>query len=171
MIVSKAELAKILGKDEKTIFRWLKEGIPIIEHGSRGKESKFDTEAVIEWLIARATNGKEIEAARLRLTLAQARNAELDADEKEGRLIPLESMGALWSNVLTSFRARILSIPSRLTPQISATNEPAIIDKLIKTALHEALNELAEYDPTSNNKKPSKGRGRSIKDGGRAAAS
>lgn len=146
-IVSKAELAKILGKDEKTIFRWLKEGMPVEKQGARGTPSKFDTQKVIEWLISRSNNGKEMDAAKLRLTEAQARKAELEADVLEGTLIPQEKVKATWTKMIASMRSRILALPSRLAPQLVAQREYKKVEKLLKETIYEALQEIADYDP------------------------
>ena len=144
--------------------------MPIEKTGTRGQSNTYDTEKVIAWLVKRATDTDgEMDRAKLRLTLAQARNAELDADQKEGSLISLDDMKALWGNVLAAFRARILSLPSRLTPQIAGLRDPKKIDKIMKDSLHEALNELAEYDPASNTKSKT-GRKGSSKGGGGSTA-
>lgn len=170
-IVNKAKLACILGKSERALTDWQKEGMPIEKSGMRGQSNTYDTEKVIDWMIKRATDTDgEMEKAKLRLTLAQARNAELDADEKEGSLISLENMKGLWGNVLAAFRARILSMPSRLTPLITTHRDPKKIEKILKDACTEALNELAEHDPGTHKERKS-GRKGSVKDSSGTAAS
>lgn len=150
-IVNKAKLAAILGKSERALTEWQKEGMPIDKNGARGQSNLYNTAKVIEWMIKRATDSTgEMERAKLRLIVAQATSAELDVQEKQGTLITVDAMKLMWASVLGSFRARILSIPSRLTPQISGLRDPKKIDKLLKDTLHDALNELAEYDPTHN---------------------
>jgi phage terminase Nu1 subunit (DNA packaging protein) len=169
-IVSKAELAIILGNNEKTIFRWQKEGLPIEQQGSRGKESKFDTEKVIHWLMNRSNStDEELKKSRIRMANAQAEKTEIEIEEMRNNLIALDKMKDLWAGVLGKFRARILSIPSRLTPQIAIQRDPKMIEKLIKEALYEALNELAEYDLETNNKRTSR-RKASIARSGRSTA-
>ncbi len=145
--------------------------MPIEKTGVRGQSNTYNTEKVIDWIVKRAgdTDG-EMERARLRLILAQAKNAELDAAEKEGSLITLETMKMMWGNVLAAFRARILSIPSRLTPQITTIRDPKKIDKIVKDALHEALNELAEYDPSHNSKPENSRKGRAKNSSGTNAS-
>jgi phage terminase Nu1 subunit (DNA packaging protein) len=170
-IVSKAELSLILGNNEKTIFRWLKEGLPIEEQGSRGKESKFDTEKVINWLLTRSNNtDEELKKSRIRMANAQAEKTEIEIDEMRGNLIALDKMKQLWAGVLAKFRARILSIPSRLTPQIAIQRDPKMTEKLIKDALYEALNELAEYDPETNTKRTRRRKASTARGGSTATA-
>ena len=50
--VSKADLAEIVGRDERTLSRWQREGMPVHEIGlGRGNENQYDTEEVIGWLV------------------------------------------------------------------------------------------------------------------------
>lgn len=149
-IVSKAELAKILGKDEKTLLRWHKDGLPIRKRGKRGVASQYDTEEVVDWLVAQAGTKKEMDSARIRLANAQARKVEIEIERMEGEQIALEDMKLLWANVLARFRAKILALPARLAMQLADMNDPKKIERLLKNHCAEALNELAEYDPETN---------------------
>lgn len=170
-IVNKKMLAKILGKTERTLTEWQKEGMPIKKNGARGQSNTYDTEQVIEWLLKRASDtDSEMERARTRLTSAQADKTELEVEQLRGNLISLDNMKSLWGNVLGAFRARILSIPSRLTPQIATIRDPKKIDKLIKDALHDALNELSNHDPENPPQSKSRRKG-SVKNSSSASAS
>lgn len=170
-IVNKTRLAAVLGKSERALTDWQKLGMPIEKTGVRGQSNTYNTEKVIDWMIKRATdtNG-EMEKAKLRLILAQARNAELDAEEKEGSLISLDNMKGLWGNVLAAFRAKILSMPNRLTPLITTHRDPKKIEKILKDACTEALNELAEYDLEPHKERKASRKG-SAKDSSSTAAS
>jgi terminase small subunit / prophage DNA-packing protein len=150
--VNKQRLQAILGKDHKTLLKWQKEGMPIHKEGARGKSHTFDTEVVIDWLIARASGKDQLEQARIRLTIAQAMKAELEIEEYLGNLINLDKMKHLWAGVLASCRARILSLPSRLAPVVATHRDPKKIEKVLKEACDEALTDLANYDPETNDK-------------------
>lgn len=168
-IVNKQRLAKIIGVTVRTLSEWQKEGLPIKKNGLRGQSNDYDTATVIEWLIKRASDtDAEMERARIRLTSAQADKTELEVEELRGNLISLDNMKYLWANVLGTFRARILSMPTRLTPQISTMKDPKKIEKLLKDSLHEALNELAEYDPETDQERKGRRQG-SVKGRRRAA--
>lgn len=150
--VNKQRLQGILGKDHKTILKWQKEGMPIERVAKRGQSNTYDTEKVIDWLVGRASSKDQLDQARIRLTTAQAVKAELEAEEYLGNLISLEKMKETWANVLSTFRARILSMPSRLTPLITVQKEPKKVERIIKDSCVEALNELANYDLDSHHK-------------------
>lgn len=152
-IVNKQRLEAILGRDHKTVLKWQKEGMPFIPASGRGKANTYDTEAVIDWLIAKEKDKDgAFTRAKLRLIEAQAEMAELDVLEKKELLIPLDKMQHLWAGVLASCRARILSIPSRLAPVIATHRDPKKIEKVLKEACDEALTDLANHDPETNGK-------------------
>ena len=147
-IVNKAKLSKILGKSEMTLTTWQKEGMPIRETGAKkGKQNTYDTAEVIGWMLLRSNStAQAIEKAKLRLVLAQAELEELKVLEKKEELIPLEKMQYIITSVLSKCRAKILGIPSRITPIIMTHKDPKKIEKVLKDACHEALSELANND-------------------------
>ena len=153
-IVNKARLSGILGKSERTLTEWQKEGLPVETHGERGQSNTYDTEKVIAWMVTRGSNvAAQTEQANLRLIHAKVRIAEAEAGKQEGNLIPLEVMKAEWSSVLGSFRARMIPLPGSLAPVIATfRGEVKKIERLLKTSIYEALKELAEYDPENNRK-------------------
>jgi phage terminase Nu1 subunit (DNA packaging protein) len=152
-LVNKQRLQTILGRDHKTLLKWQKEGMPVEKQGKRGESSSYDTEKVIDWLIKRANDtDSELERARIRSINAQADKTEIEVETMRGNLIPLEAMHGMWSDVLAAFRARILSIPSRLTPQLASIRDPKKIERLLKETHNEALQELADYDPRAEQK-------------------
>ena len=51
------------------------------------------------------------------------------------------------NDMLGAFRARILSIPSKFSPQLVGLTEIPPIKVVLKQAVHEALEELSDYDP------------------------
>lgn len=170
-ILNKQRLSKILGKSERTLTEWQKEGMPIETQGERGQSNTYDTEKVIDWMLTRSnSNAKRLEEANLRIALSNAELAEIRVQEKREELIPLDKMKYMWANVLATFRARVLSMPTRLTPIIITHKDPKKIERLLKDACHEALNELSEYAPETDKERKT-GRARSPKNGGTAAAS
>jgi len=138
--------------------------------GSRGTANTYDTAAVVDWLIARASGSDEYDRARIRLTNAQADKVELEVEELHGNLIPLDKMKAMWAGVLGNFRAKILSMPTRLAPLIATQKDPKKIEKIVKDFCNEALNALSEYDPEAHQERKKRRQG-STKDSSTSAAS
>lgn len=171
VIVNKDKLSAILGISARTLTEYQKEGMPIEKEGQRGQSNKYDTAKVVEWLVRRANStAQAIEKAKLRLVLAQAELEELKVLEKKEELIPLERMQYILSNVLGKCRAKILGIPSRITPIIMTHKDPKKVEKVLKDACHEALSELAQndFEPDTT---PKASRAKGVKNTSAAAAS
>src|SRR6056297_2871901 len=77
---------------------------------------------------------------------ARADLAEMEAEEKRRSLIASDQIEAAWIAVLALLRTRLLALPDRLAPQ--AFDQPTVGDTrtLIRTAIREVLDDLAEPD-------------------------
>src|SRR5262245_25502344 len=52
MRLNKRELSEKLDVSEATLTTWQREGMPVLEHGSRGKPGVYDLAAVVRWMRA-----------------------------------------------------------------------------------------------------------------------
>lgn len=154
-LCNKAELAGILGRSERTLTTWQKQGMPIHVTGSRGQENLYDTEQVIDWLIRREVERLVVpgedgpinyEAERARLTKAQANHEELKVKILEGEVIRADVVERVQGGMVSAFRARSLSIPTKAAPQLVGLEE-AEIEAQLTDYVHEALEELSDFDP------------------------
>jgi hypothetical protein len=70
----------------------------------------------------------------------------MEAQEKRRALIAADQIEAAWIAVLALLRTRMLALPDRLAPQ--AFDQPTVGDTrtLIRTAIREVLDDLAEPD-------------------------
>ncbi|MBN2123618.1 MAG: hypothetical protein JW821_04960 [Deltaproteobacteria bacterium] len=82
-----------------------------------------------------------------RLRRAQADKTELEVKEFRGELHRAEDVEDVWTEMLSNFRAKILSLPTRLAPVLQTLEDLKDLQKVLKNAVHEALQELSEYDP------------------------
>lgn len=158
-LVTKAELAEIVGKSERTLTTWQKNGMPIRVDGNRGSSNLYSTAAVIEWMIQQEIKRKiaehgggdaeffDYEAERARLTFHQANKADLEEQVLRGKLIPSETVERVWSDMVASFRSRVLAVPTKAAHQFLALDDLNAAQDLLKEHLHEALRELSDYEP------------------------
>lgn len=81
--------------------------------------------------------------ARAKRKIIEKENLEL-----EGKLHQAEDVAAVWSDILIRFRTRLLSVPSSIAPIIASLPkpDPAAIQTVIESHLHEVLTELSGYD-------------------------
>lgn len=156
LIVTKTQLAEILGVSDRTLTTWQKNGLPIKVDGARGEANKYDTEDVIGWMIARDVNaaigGKgggsekyDYEAERARLTFHQANKVELEEDLLKGTSILASVVEAFQSRMISAFRAKCLSLPTKTAPRLAHLTDLAEIESELRTAVYDALRELSEF--------------------------
>ena len=91
--------------------------------------------------------GGEYEGHRARLTKARADMAEVQAALLKGTTHEASAVEAVWFDMISNARAKLLSLPSKLAPRVHGEDNLAAIKTAIETAVTEALNELSNYDP------------------------
>lgn len=114
-------------------------------------------------LSAAKGSGEErtIEEEKRRLTTAQADKTELEVETMRGTLIPADQVESVWMNMVSAFRAKILSIPHKLAPQAIACANVADAEQVLRAGVYEALTELSAYDSRQygNLRNPEEGSG------------
>lgn len=81
-----------------------------------------------------------------RLNRAKAEKTELEVEELRKTLIPAKTVERVWSELVSNFRGRMLSLPSRLGSQLMGVTDQREIEIAARGMVFESLNELAEYD-------------------------
>lgn len=89
-----------------------------------------------------ATDGLELNAERARLAHHQANKAELDEQEVRGDLIRAEDVTRSVSDAFRRVRARLLSLPTKLTPIVIGSTDTVEVKDAIEAGVLEALAEL-----------------------------
>ena len=151
-LVNKTELSEILGKSHTTLTSWQSNGMPLKLVGKRGTSNEYDTEDVISWLIRRdiekltvSEDGViyDLDSERSRLTHHQANKTELEELALKGDLIPAEDVLAKWEKMVSSFRAKMLSMPTKTSHLLLNVSEFDEVESILKTHIYEALKELS----------------------------
>lgn len=151
--VNRAELAEFFGVSLPTISAWVTRGCPFLERGQKGKEWSFDTAQVAEWRREQAvadalgdTSKMDIEEANRRSAVANAEIREIELRRMKGELVEIADVAATVGDDYARCRARMLAIPSKITPRLSQLTDPAAIRATVETAITEALAELSSHD-------------------------
>lgn len=84
--------------------------------------------------------------AKARLEGARADMAEMERDAMAGKLHNAEDVERSINGMLGDFRARILGLPTTCAAKCANKEAPAI-EVVLRKHVHEALNELVNYDP------------------------
>ena len=81
-------------------------------------------------------------AAEVDKEKAIARLKNLEADQKEGKLVDVEQVKQAWDNHNANCKAKLLSIPAKLALELSGIEEPELIQVRLTEVIDEALIEL-----------------------------
>lgn len=162
-LLKKKDMAESLGISVQAFDKWGVE--PVLREG---RAAYFSVKDVVENRLSKVQakqqpGSEDLDPIqeRARLTYHQANIAELDEEVKRGSLIPAETVEQVWSDMLASFRAKVLSVPTKTAHQFVALTDLSEIQDALKEQLNEALAELSEYDPEDYGIKSSSGsRGR-----------
>lgn len=159
-LVNKKQLAEIVGKTERTLSAWQKQGLPISKEAKgRGAAHEYDTKEVIDWMINQEIDKRvkkhgsinelyDYEIERARLTHHQANKAALEEKVLHGELIPTDEVIRVQGNMVSAFRARSLSIPTKAAHSLLGVTDLNEGKAILKQFVYEALDELADFDAT-----------------------
>jgi len=158
LLVNKKQLAEILGRNEATLTTWQRDGLPIETKGGRGSWNRYDTADVINWLVKRdvekrikkhagETEWHDYEKERARLTYHQANKISLEEQVLKGELIPVDKVVQVQGSMVSAFRARCLSIPTKTAHNLLSLTDLNEVKSILKTEIFEALAELADFEP------------------------
>ena len=70
----------------------------------------------------------------------------MELAEKRGELHRASAIAKIWTDSVINAKTRLLAIPTKTAPELVGQDLATISHKL-KSAIYEALKELAEYDP------------------------
>lgn len=150
-MASRKEVADHLFMSVQNIGRLIEKGVLIPKSGPNPLDLDHSRQSYIQYLQKQARfhlkdGVGDINEEKTKLTAAQAKKAELDVAVIEGKLIPTDQVETTWINYISNCRGKLLNIPNKITHLVLASNEFADTEKIIKDAIYEALEELAN-DP------------------------
>lgn len=125
-MVTRAQLALLLGVHPDTITDFAKQGMPVIARGGQGRESQYDAvECLAWWRERQGKNAKE--AAQTRAYEASAKLNELKLAQQRGVLLARDQVVAEGQTFVKAWTAKVRALPRRArqagivsTPQLEA---------------------------------------------------
>lgn len=138
-IVSIKDLADLLGKSPRWISKLIDEGLPTAGGGGRGVAVQIDSQAAIEWLIAREIRrelgdeddedeglGSASNEDRL-LKRARREKLQLEIDQVRGRLVPIGAFVSVATSIAAVYATQLDALPSRCAADLAVIDDPATI--------------------------------------------
>ena len=83
---------------------------------------------------------------RAKLVRAKRESEELELQVRKNELHTTEDIEKIVTDTLVNFRTRLLAIPAKLSPILAKKKDQTEIFKLMKAAIDETLEELADFD-------------------------
>lgn len=149
-IVKSNVISEILGfKTTRRVEQLAKEGV-FVRVGRGQYDLAASIQGYIEYLLEAGTmvEGKlDKTQEEAKWVLARRRKTELELQIMKGELHRAEDVQMVMSDMLGNFRARLLSIPSKVAPQLLGKTEIPVIKNILEEVVREAMNELSDYDP------------------------
>ncbi len=154
-LITRRELADVLGVYMGTVTKWEHDGLPIGQRGRRGKPSLYSEEQVRQWLEAREQTAQEdkphdVAQERARKERAQAILAEQKYKMLAGELLPREDVEKVWAGQIMGARSILLTVPQTYCDRIyrAATLEGIKgVEISLSEVVREVLRELTDWSP------------------------
>jgi phage terminase Nu1 subunit (DNA packaging protein) len=138
MVVNRSQLADVLGIDIRSVKNFVDDGMPKLARG------KYELGACVKWFVeherekARAGKGlNDLDLARQRKTIAEARKAELELEALEGNVIPLDMHEQRLEGITTRLAAQCKGLDRFIADVQRATT--TIEAKSVVDAMSDAL--------------------------------
>jgi len=142
------ELMTLTGKSFRTIKKRLESITPEQENGNCG--TLYDLRKVLPLLYRPSAEPKSLTDYRIlrdkseaRLAEAKAQKLRLEVGLMKKKLVPLEIAEKEWAALVSTFRSRMLALPSRASLIVHDLETPQEIEMTLKEFIHEALTELS----------------------------
>jgi phage terminase Nu1 subunit (DNA packaging protein) len=142
-LVSKKAAAEFFGVSVQALDGWFTAGCPVAKRDQNDRIELLDLRVMTQWRIDRAGDGGELDRERTRLTKAQADKTELEVAELRAELVRAPVLENHWQNMVAAARAKLLSLPSKLAPQIAGPDQLTRVQDMLHAGVFEALAELA----------------------------
>ena len=134
------DLAALLNLTERRINQLSKDGI--IPKESRGEYNFLDCQREYLAFLSRGTSEKD----RDRLVKAQADKIEYEVQELKKLVVRTDLIKLAVSNMISSCRSKLLSIPTKLAPLVMGCESIAAAKEQLEKGVFEALADLRGLD-------------------------
>ena len=154
LTVTLSALSALFNLTDRRIRQLADEGV-VVKH-SRGKYDLFQSVQNYIRLIksnssvekVKSDTDFDLDRERALHEAVKREKSELSLAVMKGELHEAKDVEKVMTDMLTNFRGKILSLPSKLAPILMARDDVFIIQSIIEKEVHMTLYELSEYDPT-----------------------
>ncbi len=137
-------IAKLLNITERRVQQLAKENI--IPKSEKGRYDLVATiQGYVKYLQSQLAQGefRDLKHEKTRLTKFQADKALIDLKLLQTEAILISDVEKQVSDMIAIVRARLLALPNKLAPIVVNEADTNVVEDIIKNAIYEALQELA----------------------------
>lgn len=143
-LLTQTEVAKRLMINRETLRKWLNAGTL-----TRREGGKICEDELREYVKRnKPANAPVLAKEKARHEKYKADLAELELKRRRGELIELEEVKKDWVRMINSCKAKMLSIPANVSPQLPGCENIRDMERVLKKHINQALEELS--NGTSN---------------------
>ena len=155
LLCNKAELAEAFKVSVASVDAWLRRGCPHVQRGNRGAAWVFNIIDVAEWRFGGtgdadgATTDPENMSPKERLDWYKGTRERLALERERGEMVSADEVAEAWEQQIAVAKGRLLSLPTRIAPELLGLGETRDIERTLKTAITSVLEELANEQPSA----------------------
>ena len=144
-------IARVCDLSETHLRRLVKEGV-ISGPSKRGQWPITNVTEYIHHLRGQGAAGSSNDGHfhKIRKLKEEADKLEMENAEKRGLLAPVDQMALVWGAMLGNLKNRLLGMGAKLGPVIAPESRAPVCQTMIDGEIHEALIDLADYDPETD---------------------
>ncbi|WP_342575460.1 hypothetical protein MHH37_06350 [Solibacillus sp. FSL K6-1781] len=152
-IVNTKALAKMFNMTERNVRYLVEEGI--IARVNHGRYDLIDTVSRYITFLKMSNDGldeskvqESLEYEKWLHEKAKREKAEIELSHLKKEMHKADEVEKVLKHMLTSFRSKMLSLPSKTALLLASKDDPKEIEALLERDIYEALAELADYEPS-----------------------
>jgi hypothetical protein len=115
----------------------------------RNGDGTYNGPALVAYYVAKlGGTDLDLNKEKARLTKEQADRTALANAISRGDVIPSSVAVQQWTDHVIAARAKLLSMPTKVGPQLVHATDVNVIAAVLKAAVYESLDELARWSPS-----------------------
>lgn len=151
-VVNTKTIAKMFNMTERNVRYLVEEGV--ISRVTHGRYDLIDTVSRYITFLKMSFDGmdesKVMESLEYEKWLhekAKREKAEIELAHIKKEMHKADEVEKVQNHMVMAFRSKMLSLPSKVALQLANKDDPKLIEAILERDIHEALAELAEYNP------------------------
>lgn len=147
-IITTSEISEIFDLTDRRIRQLAKEGA-LVRVGHGKYDLPLSIRAYNDYSLAKNSSAEELSKSEEEALWTRARRIKTETEIKimQGDLHRSEDVEIVMNDMLGNFRAKLLLLPAKCASVVQRMDELEPIKEVIKQEVHEALDELSDYDP------------------------